>query len=94
MIHTYVITTLHVDAVVLCPCLFIHFVGPVGVVVVHIIIIVARLGLEELERVVLRAGRSNQLGSIHAELLRVHHVGELRNQLIAAANAHVNLGGH
>ena len=49
VIHTYVVTALHVDVIVLSPCHAIHLIIPVRIIMIHSIIIAVRIIIQEIE---------------------------------------------
>ena len=71
VVHTHIVTTLHIDAVVLGQCLVIHLILPVGVVVIHVIIVAIGIVVKEAEihlPVLHLAHGTYHLGGIGAEL--------------------------
>ena len=99
VIHTNVITTLHVDGVVLRHGSVINLLRPVGVVVVHIIIVA--LGIIDQEADVIgshlaadvRIG-TEHLRGIQAILRSVHHIGQLRHGGDTYADVGIDTSGH
>ena len=79
----HVVTTLDVEAIVLSKCLFVGDVLPIRIVMIHIIIIIVWIGVEELELVELGSRGLKHLGCISAILGCVHHVHSLRQELHA-----------
>ena len=90
----HVVTTLHVDAVVLSERLVIDLLAPVGVVMELSVIVVIRVGVEELERVGLGSCGSDEFGRIHAELFSIHHIHFLWNEFVTATDAEVDACCH
>ena len=90
----YIVTTLHVDAVVGDEGVVIDLVRPVGIIMIGIIIIIGGIAVDEFQ-VLHVAGKSREhLGSIEAIVLGTHHLGLAGHQLELAVDGHVNLGGH
>ena len=99
VIHTHVVTTLHVDVVVLGQRGMIDLLRPVSVVVVLHVVILRRILNEELERlrvgIVLNIRISTQhLRSIDAILVSIHHLGQARHQRHANTHVGINAGSH
>ena len=71
VIHTHIITTLYVDAVVLCHSIVINLVRPVCIIMIYIIIVAIGIVIEEAEVYLLLLNAvncTNHLSSIAAIL--------------------------
>ena len=96
IVHTNIVTTLHIDAVVLSDCVPVHIISPVGIIMIGIIIIPIRIIIQEMEVLVFIDIRkcSQQFCSITTILRRIHHRRQLRNQLDTCRDIGINTGRH
>ena len=94
VIHGDIVTTLDADGVVLVEGIAIDLFFPVGVVVILLIIVIARVLIQETEIAHAGACTFQQLRGIASILVGIHHVVVLRFGGDTCRNGGRNLGGH
>ena len=89
-----IVTTLHVDTVILHESVVIDFLGPVSVVVILLVIIVVRIVYEKVETWYVGGLVVKHLRRQQSVVLSSHHIGQLGQHLICAVDVHVYTCGH
>ena len=97
VVHTHIVTSLHINVVVLGEGRVINFLGPIGLIVIHVVIEIGRIVVQEVvfHFIVVDVWICSQkFRRIEAILRCIHHLWQTRLERYAHTDVGIDAGGH